>query len=94
MKGDILSAGTVPEGDNRDTPIGGVSRLSRHLRAESVPVAASLTVIESGWLIDAEAECSLSWTETDFDHRLFPRDPEVRFYGDSIRMEASADGND
>lgn len=48
MKGDRMSAGTVPEGDNRDTPIGGVSRLSRDPRAESVPVPASLTVTEAG----------------------------------------------
>lgn len=94
MKGDILSAGTVPEGDNRDTPIGGVSRLSRHPRAESVPVAASLTVIESGWLIDGEAEPSWSWVEADLDQRLFLRDPELWFYGNDFRIESGAAGRD
>jgi hypothetical protein len=38
MMGDILSRGTCPEGDKRDTPIGGVSRLSLYPQAGLVPV--------------------------------------------------------
>lgn len=42
MKGDILSWGTCPEGDNRDTPKGGLSRLSRLPSGESVPFVRGL----------------------------------------------------
>jgi hypothetical protein len=38
MTGDKLSRGTSPGGDNRDTPIGGVSRPSRHSPVGDVPV--------------------------------------------------------
>lgn len=41
-QGDTMSRGTCPEGDNRDTPKGGVSRLSRLPHLGSVPVLIEL----------------------------------------------------
>lgn len=60
MRGDKLSRETSPGGDNRDTPIGGVSRLSRRSPIGDVPVPHSypgtgcLTVLETLSLHEGE----------------------------------------
>jgi hypothetical protein len=69
---DILSKGTCPEGDDRDTPIGGVSRLSPVPSVGSVP---GLLVIESPTDLDGEPCQEWAWdlgVETGLFGVLFP----------------------
>jgi hypothetical protein len=77
MMGDILSKGTCPEGDDRDTPIGGVSRLSPVPSVGSVP---GLVVIDSPTDLDGDPLQEWAWdlgAETNLFAALFPRpDPE------------------
>jgi len=67
MTGDKLSRGTSPGGDKRDTPIGGVSRLSRHSPIGDVPVphfypgTGCLTVLETLSLHDGEPAHWWTW---------------------------------
>lgn len=58
--GDKLSRGTCPEGDNRDTPIGGVSRLSRLRSGEPVP---GLRVIDRIEHIEGDPRQEWAWTD-------------------------------
>jgi hypothetical protein len=72
MMGDKLSKGTCPEGDDRDTPIGGVSRLSPVPSVGSVP---GLIVIDSP--TDHEGDPWQEWAwdpgpETNLFIGLFP----------------------
>ncbi len=46
MMGDKLSRGTCPEGDKGDTPIGGVSRLSRLRSGGDVPGLQVIDCVE------------------------------------------------
>lgn len=64
ITGDNLSRGTCPEGDNRDTPIGGVSRLSRLRSGEDVP---GLSIIDRLELLDGEPGQEWAW---DFSPKL------------------------
>jgi len=66
MTGDKLSRGTSPGGDNRDTPIGGVSRPSRHSPVGDVPVPQSVTALilaETEALHDGEPVYGWRWDE-------------------------------
>lgn len=70
---DILSRGTCPEGDDRDTPIGGVSRLSPVPSVGSVP---GLVVIDSPTDVDGDPLQEWAWdlgVETNLFAVLFPR---------------------
>lgn len=76
--GDKLSRGTCPEGDNRDTPKGGVSRLSLVPSGEIVP--ADLLIID-----DAQPGQERLWEDG-------PRNPQVQpaFLEEGSKEDGSA----
>lgn len=73
--GDKLSRGTRPAGDNRDTPKGGVSRLSRLRSGEIVP---GLVVSDRAEALDGEPAQEWVWgaeepfARTHQNPRIFP----------------------
>lgn len=78
IQGDKLSRGTCPEGDNRDTPKGGVSRLSLVPSGELVPANPLL-------IDNAKPRREWPWEGA-------PRNPQVQpaFSEDSSKENGSA----
>lgn len=90
---DNLSPGTCPEGDDRDTPIGGVSRLSLVPSVGDVP---GLVVIDTPVSLEGDPGQEWAWEalgKTEPAHGIFP--PARRFGGgslpDTINSRASID---
>lgn len=71
-EGDKLSRGTCPEGDNRDTPKGGVSRLSPVPSVGSVPPREAVRLSSASFDKQSKESSALTVIDSPTDHEGEP----------------------